>query len=142
MHYGLRGTSVIQLVTTYIIFNSFFPSITELVNNIQHSVGEIQHFCVLEKQIHLVNMLESVLRPPNLTNSSLLAVQVVDGVICHGEPVIQEGYPFQDLHEVKVPASQRSVCGVIGIQVSWEILHQNIGIILLVVKLVKPLVKG
>ena len=79
-----------QLLTTNFILKTFFPGITELVNNIQHSVREIQHFCVLkddgfttlslfsilfyssqhyltylEKQIHLVNMLETVLRSEN-----------------------------------------------------------------------------
>ena len=48
LHYGLRRTAVVQLVTTNSIFKTFFPGITELVNNIQHSVGEIQHFCVLK----------------------------------------------------------------------------------------------
>ena len=88
MHYGLRRTAVVQFLTTNFIFKTFFPGITELVNNIQHSVGEIQHFCVLkeeessyyidchcifrppaltylEKQIHPVNMLETVLRSEN-----------------------------------------------------------------------------
>ena len=136
MHYGLGWTTVIQLVATHFISQTFFSGITELVNNIQHSVGKIQHLCVLkddggfttdchciftpalaylEKQIHLVNMLESVLRsenivisslddilwaqgsPPDLTNSSLLAVQVVQGVICHVVAVIEKGNPFQDL---------------------------------------------
>ena len=125
-----------QLLTTNFILKTFFPGITELVNNIQHSVGKIQHLCVLkddggftthchciftttltylEKQIHRVNMLESVLRsenivisslddilwaqgsPPDLTNSSLLAVQGVQGVICHVVAVIEKGNPFQDL---------------------------------------------
>ena len=48
MHYGLRWTAVVQFLTTNFIFKTFFPGITELVNNIQHSVGEIQHFCVLK----------------------------------------------------------------------------------------------
>ena len=48
MHYGLRRTAVVQLVTSQGIFQTFFPGLTELVNNIQHTVGEIQHFCVLK----------------------------------------------------------------------------------------------
>ena len=48
MHYGLGWTAVIQLVTSLLIFKTFFAGITELVNNIQHSVGKIQHFCVLK----------------------------------------------------------------------------------------------
>ena len=48
MHDGLGWTAVIQLLTLVLISNTFFSGITELVNNVQHSVGKIQHFCVLK----------------------------------------------------------------------------------------------
>ena len=48
MHDGLGWTTVIQLLTLDLISKTFFSGITELVNNVQHSVGKIQHFGVLK----------------------------------------------------------------------------------------------
>ena len=136
MHDGLGWTAVIQLLTLDLISKTFFSGITELVNNVQHSVGKIQHFCVLKDDrafttlslyihtsinlpwktdpscqragicsqvwksllsIHYMISHNYLGSPPNLTNSSLLAVQVVHGVICHVVAIIEKGNPFQDL---------------------------------------------
>ena len=40
--------------------------------------------------------------PPNLTNSSLLAFQVVHCVICHAVAVIEKGNPLQDLIKLEL----------------------------------------
>ena len=56
---------------------------------------------VLRSENIVISSLDDILwaqgSPPDLTNSSLLAVQVLQGVICHVVAVIEKGNPFQDL---------------------------------------------